>query len=81
MRGVTQERVSEAIRVLMARRREHQQDLAEVLGVTQSSVSLRLAGRVVWTVDELDALSDHYGVSVVALVRGFEEASEDLPER
>jgi transcriptional regulator with XRE-family HTH domain len=64
----TQERVTTSVRVEMALRREHQSDLARALGLTQTSVSARLNGRTRWSVDDLDKLAEHFGVTVADLV-------------
>lgn len=58
----TQERVTTAVRMLVAARRQRQEDLAAVLGVTQPSVSAKMRGRARWSVDDLDKLAEHFDV-------------------
>lgn len=64
----TQETVTLAIGLRMHARRELQRDVGEVLGLSSSAVSKRLNGETRWSVDDLDKLADHYGVSVAQLV-------------
>lgn len=45
---------------------ESQADIARVLGITRPAVTARLSGRTRWTVAEVEALADHYGVEVAA---------------
>ncbi len=62
----SQERVTEAVRALRAARREKQSDLAQLLGVGQDTMSRKLSGQIKWSLDDLDRLSEHYGVAFVA---------------
>lgn len=64
----TSEIVAENVRAEAARRGYSQVALAEALGMNQSQVSRRWWGRLLWTFDELDALSDLFGVEVSTLV-------------
>jgi transcriptional regulator with XRE-family HTH domain len=52
------------IKVWMARRRVNQSELAVKLGVAQSWVSKRLAGKVVLTVNDLGLISEALDVPV-----------------
>ena len=63
-----QETIAEEIRVLMARRRITQGDLAELLGVSRPTLSSRMNGRVPWTVDELEALANYFDMPITALI-------------
>lgn len=64
----TQERVTTAVRMLMAAQRLKQSDLAAALGISQPSVSAKLAGRARWSVDDLDKLASTFGVALADLV-------------
>lgn len=54
--------------------REYQPDLAIVLQRSQGTVSNKLTGRSAFTVDELDKLADHYGITTADLLSGVEVA-------
>lgn len=60
--------VSTVVRFAMIMRRETLADLSDVLGVSRSGVSNRLNGHVPWSVPELDALAEHYGLTPAQLV-------------
>ena len=49
-----------------------QRQIADTLGIDQSSVSLKERGRVPFTLDQLEALADLFGVPLAAL---FSDAS------
>lgn len=59
---------SSNVRDLLASRQIRQADLANVLGLSQPSISARLAGRTPITLDELDLIAGHLGVDVVDLL-------------
>lgn len=48
----------------MARQGMKQRQLAEKLGLPQTSISKRLAGHIAWDVAELEKVADVLGVSV-----------------
>jgi len=56
------------VRAVMARRNVTQRDIADLLGLSQPSISERLRGQVPWTVEELVAVADHLDTSVAALL-------------
>lgn len=56
------------IRAELARKAMTQKDLADVLKLSQASVSERLVGKVPWRVDELTRLAEVLGVPVVVLL-------------
>lgn len=62
------ERIAAEVRAETARRRLNQTELAGLLGLSQAGASRRLRGVTPFTVDELDLLGRHLGVSVVDLV-------------
>lgn len=65
------DRVADEVRANMARARMTQTDLAVVLGLTQSAVSKRLRGKIAFSVDELEKISDALGVHPASLLGGI----------
>lgn len=63
------EHVLTEIKVWMARRRINQSELADKLGVQQSWVSKRLAGKVSLTVGDLTAISEALDVPAAEFFR------------
>lgn len=57
------EHVAAEVRALMGRHKVTQTKLAEVLGIPQSAVSLRINGKREFTLSELDALARFFGFS------------------
>lgn len=57
-------RIAAAVRAEMARQQKTQDDLAELLGIVQPSVSLRLAGKRSFRGEELAALAEWLQVPV-----------------
>lgn len=62
------ERVAANVRAEVGRRQITQAAVAEVLGKSQQTASKKLRGQVAFDVDELEALAQHFGVPVAALV-------------
>ena len=48
------------LRAEMARNRETQQDLAELLGVSIPTVWRKLSGIFDWTISEIEIICEHY---------------------
>lgn len=61
-------RVSGEVRAWMARRGVKQQDLADRLGITQPSLSMRLRGRTRWTINDLVIVAETLKVPVSVLL-------------
>lgn len=81
MRHLLRDAVSGEVRAQLARRRLRQADLAPVLGVNQGQVSKRLCGHVPWSVDDLEALAEFFGVDARDLVPGLpDRADVDIPD-
>lgn len=57
-------RVGKCVRVEAVRRDLKQQDLADRLGLSQASVSRKLAGRTTFTVEELVDLAEWFAVPI-----------------
>lgn len=56
------------VRYALAARGESQESVARVLGIAQSGVNERMQGRVMWRVDELDKLVEHFELTIGDLV-------------
>ncbi|WP_207634428.1 helix-turn-helix domain-containing protein [Candidatus Frankia alpina] len=63
--------INETIRLLMTRTGVRQIDLAEVLGMTQGSLSYRLQGYSNWKIDDLVKVAAHFGLTVSELISGY----------
>ncbi|MER7951879.1 helix-turn-helix transcriptional regulator [Streptomyces sp. NPDC096079] len=58
------------VAALMARTGERQSDLAERLGLSQAQVSRKQGGTAHWSLEDVDRLAAHYGLSVLDLLAG-----------
>jgi transcriptional regulator with XRE-family HTH domain len=56
------------IRALLGRNRQSIQDLANSVDIPLSTLNRRLLGEVAFTVDELDAIANHFEVPITALL-------------
>jgi len=65
------------IRAEMARRKVSQTTIANHLGLSQTSVSARLAGRVTFDINEIHAIAALLGVPITALIPS--EVRADVP--
>jgi hypothetical protein len=65
---------------LLALTGEKQRDLAAAIGITQTQISRKQAGKVSWSLADCDRLSDHYGIPVPDLLSGPTRATTLLPE-
>lgn len=45
----------------MAKHGDTQKSLAELLGITHSSVSRKLSGKTKWTIGDVEKICEHYG--------------------
>ena len=66
-------RVSGEVRAWMARRGVKQQELADRLGITQPSLSMRLRGRTRWTINDLAIVAETLKVPVSVLLTSPDE--------
>ena len=66
-------RVSGEVRAWMARRGVKQQELADRLGITQPSLSMRLRGRTRWTINDLVIVAETLKVPVSVLLTSPDE--------
>lgn len=63
----------------MARVRMTQTELAEILGLTQSTVSKRLLGKIAFSVDELETVAAALGVHPAVLMGGVPQPTDNDP--
>lgn len=54
--------IAAEVRAEAARQRARQEKLADILGLTQQAVSLKMNGERAFTADEIAALADFFGV-------------------
>ncbi|WP_406277351.1 helix-turn-helix domain-containing protein [Streptomyces sp. NBC_00191] len=66
------------VAALMHATGDSQSELAGALGLTQTQVSRRQAGRTAWTLDDCDGLAAHFGLPVLDLLAGPTRACELL---
>jgi transcriptional regulator with XRE-family HTH domain len=60
--------VADNVRILCSRRRVHQSDLADFLGMSRMAVSDRFRYRTPWTLDEVGLLAQAFQVPVSVLL-------------
>jgi hypothetical protein len=65
-----QQRITESARALAAVFGDTNATLAAVLGQSEASAAGKRTGRLKWTVDDVQALATHYGVSVDQVLAG-----------
>ena len=66
--AMTNQRINQNIRAELARKQMTQMQVAEILGLTQSSVSSRLRGDTRWKLDELVILAEALHVDAATLL-------------
>ncbi len=65
-----QKRITESVRALAAVFGDTNATLASALGLSESSAAGKRTGRLKWTVDDVQALAGHYGVTVEQILAG-----------
>lgn len=68
MEQTTTERTAAVVRAEVARRKVRTQDLADILGVSRTTMWRRLNGEYPFNVDELARIAGHLGVPVSTLM-------------
>lgn len=68
MQSTVSRSVTANIRAELARRDLRQPDLATALNMHPMSVSKRMTGQVGWSIDEVQAAADWFGIPLVALL-------------
>ncbi|MFF9145987.1 helix-turn-helix domain-containing protein [Streptomyces sp. NPDC014861] len=66
----TEECLRLTVAALMTRTGERQNDLAAAIGLSQAQVSRKQSGAAHWSLDDVDLLAAHYGLSVLDLLAG-----------
>lgn len=66
----TQKCIGESVRALSAAFGDRQEDVAQVLGLSQNVVSKKFRGLVKWSVEDTQAVAKHYGVTVEQVLAG-----------
>lgn len=64
-----QSQLTTNVQIMLLVRKERQADLASALGTTQANVSRKLANKVSWTMDDVEALSNHFNLEAADLFR------------
>lgn len=72
-----EDRLNETLRLLLTRTGQRHSDLAEILGVSQSSMSARLRGQSRWRLDDLPPVADFFGLTVGELLAGYSAIPSD----
>ncbi len=57
-----QRNVTQVLRTLLLAHGEDQSDVAKALRVTQAAVSNKMAGKTRWSLDDVEALAEHFGM-------------------
>lgn len=65
-------RVTESARALAGWKGDRGGEMAAILGLSMSSAAGKLAGRIPWSVSDMDKLCAHYGVTFDQLTAGPE---------
>jgi hypothetical protein len=65
-----QQGISGSVRALAAWKRETQADLGRLLGLSPVTVAQRLNGRLAWTLQDVQTLCGHYGLTLDQLTAG-----------
>lgn len=60
--------ISSEILALMGRHRTSQTDLAAALGWTQPYLSRRINGHTPWSIDDLEAIAQHFDRSLATII-------------
>ena len=82
MKQTVDERISAATRALVALHGMRNADLAEVLGVGQNSVFMKLRGDSPWKAAEVALVAEYFGVPISILFDGMASVNnEEAPAR
>ena len=68
MPSVERDKIAAEVRAELARQQKTQRDAAEILGLPQQSVQLRLAGKRSFRAEELATLAEALGVPVTRFI-------------
>ncbi|GAB3738018.1 hypothetical protein [Nocardiopsis nanhaiensis] len=80
-RSRRQEQISDTVAVLMRRCGDTHTSLAASLAQDRTNVSAKVHGRRSWTVEDLDGIADHFGITLLELLSGIQVAVDSLPRQ
>lgn len=69
--------LNETIRLLLTRTGKRHADVADAVGITRGSMTLRLQGKSRWRLDDLRPVADAFGLTVCELISGYRSIPED----
>lgn len=73
----TQERMRETVRAVRAWTGETVAGLAGSVGMSQPNLSEKLGGKLRFSMDDVDAIAAHWGLTFADLLHGFEGLQEN----
>lgn len=71
-------RIAGNLRAEMARRGVTQQQVAEVLGLSQSAVSRRLLGQAPISIDQLFEITERFGIDMASIIFAGTDNSQQV---
>lgn len=80
-RSERHEQISDTTLLLLRRCGESITDLAASLGQDRTNISAKVHGSRLWTVDDLDRIAAHFGISLLELLAGTQVALDALPHQ
>lgn len=66
----TQQKTAAMVRAFAAANRLKQTDIAAVLGLSQRSAGLKMNGDVAWSLDDVQVMAKHFGITPEQLMAG-----------
>jgi transcriptional regulator with XRE-family HTH domain len=69
--------LNETIRLLLTRTGKRHADVADAVGITRGSMTLRLQGKSRWRLDDLQPVADAFGLTVCELISSYRAIPED----
>jgi hypothetical protein len=79
MKLSTEELVRLTVTALLQHTGEKPGDISKSTGLSQTQISRKRGGQRGWSLDDLDLLAEHYGITVADLVQGPTHAVQSLP--
>jgi len=69
--------LNETIRLLLTRTGKRHADMADAVGITRGSMTLRLQGKSHWKLDDLRPVANAFGLTVCEMISGYRAIPED----
>jgi hypothetical protein len=63
--------LNETLRLLLTRTGQRHEDIARVVGVSRTAMTLRLKGDTPWRLRDVAAVARHFGLSAIELLSGY----------